>query len=961
MTDSSSPSNVSRAGTQGSVAPVPRKIVRKAIGPKLRIVFNVVLALLATIGANSAYLAGVTFLQWWTAQTYEDVFYSWMFLGHIVLGLLIVVPFLIFGIIHMLNTKDRKIRRTVMIGYALFSVCILVLVSGFLLMRIDGLIELRSPTGRSFVYWAHVATPLISGWLYGMHRLVGPKMRWKQGLVWAGLAVGAAVGMVYWQSQDPREWNVVGPKEGTKYFEPSLARTATGNFISAETLDMNDYCLKCHKDSHADWAKSAHRFSSFNNPAYLASVAETREVSFKRDGNVQGSRFCAGCHDPVPFFSGAFDDPKFDMLNHPTSQSGISCTVCHAITHVNSSVGNADYTIEEPIHYPFAKSDNTILQWINNQLVKAKPSFHKKTFLKPLHKSSEFCGACHKVNLPFSLNHYKDWLRGQNHYDSWLLSGVSGHGTRSFYYPEKAQVNCNGCHMPLEASGDFGAKYFDESGQLKIHNHLYPSANSGLNWLTNNDDVIKSHDDFLKGIMRVDLFGVREGGTIDGDLTAPLRPEVPTLKPGNSYLLETVIRTVRMGHHFTQGTTDSNEIWLEVSVKAGDQQIGASGMMEEDNSVDPWSHFVNNFMLDRHGNRIDRRNAQDIFVPLYVHQIPPGAGQTVHYSFTMPEAVNAPVTAKVRLLYRKFDSTYMDFVDRKTKELGRPIRGHKDGEKYRNELPILVLAEDQVTFPVEGVSGEVTNAKREVPEWQRWNDYGIGMFLKGKAALKQATEAFTHVETLNRYDGPLNLARTLVAEAGPGQLDAAAVAIQRAAAFKDPPAPPWTMAWLSGVINRQQGALEDAESNFRQALEYRTEETVKRKFDFSRDYEVINLLGQTVFDRALQIRDESRLDERTARLKEAVEIFERTLAIDSENVDAHYNLSQLYAQLDDQAKAAEHQAQHEKYKIDDTARGEAVSKARQKYPAADFASEALVIYDLQRQKPGEAKTVKNSP
>ena len=384
-------------------------------------------------------------------------------------------------------------------------------------------------------------------------------------------------------------------------------------------------------------------------------------------------------------------------------------------------------------------------------------------------------------------------------------------------------------------------------------------------------------------------------------------------------------------------------------------------MMEEDNSVDPWSHFVNNFMLDRHGNRIDRRNAQDIFVPLYVHQIPPGAGQTVHYSFTMPEAVNAPVTAKVRLLYRKFDSTYMDFVDRKTKELGRPIRGHKDGEKYRNELPILVLAEDQVTFPVEGVSGEVTNAKREVPEWQRWNDYGIGMFLKGKAALKQATEAFTHVETLNRYDGPLNLARTLVAEAGPGQLDAAAVAIQRAAAFKDPPAPPWTMAWLSGVINRQQGALEDAESNFRQALEYRTEETVKRKFDFSRDYEVINLLGQTVFDRALQIRDESRLDERTARLKEAVEIFERTLAIDSENVDAHYNLSQLYAQLDDQAKAAEHQAQHEKYKIDDTARGEAVSKARQKYPAADFASEALVIYDLQRQKPGEAKTVKNSP
>ena len=27
---------------------------------------------------------------------------------------------------------------------------------------------------------------------------------------------------------------------------------------------------------------------------------------------VKASRWCAGCHDPVPFFSGAFDDPKFD-------------------------------------------------------------------------------------------------------------------------------------------------------------------------------------------------------------------------------------------------------------------------------------------------------------------------------------------------------------------------------------------------------------------------------------------------------------------------------------------------------------------------------------------------------------------------------------------------------------------------------------------------------------------------
>src|SRR5207245_2591682 len=166
-----------------------------------------------------------------------------------------------------------------------------------------------------------------------------------------------------------------------------------------------------------------------------ASVRGTRKVGLQRDGNVRAGRWCAGCHDPVPFLSGAFDDPNFDDVNHPTALAGITCTVCHAMTNINSTIGNGAYTIEEPQHYPLAYSDNGILQWINNQVVKAKPDFHKKTFLKPFHKTAEFCSTCHKVSIPMALNHYKEFLRGQNHYDSYLLSGVSGHGARSFYYP----------------------------------------------------------------------------------------------------------------------------------------------------------------------------------------------------------------------------------------------------------------------------------------------------------------------------------------------------------------------------------------------------------------------------------------------------------------------------------------------------------------------------------------------
>ena len=69
-------------------------------------------------------------------------------------------------------------------------------------------------------------------------------------------------------------------------------------------------------------------------------------------------------------------------------------------------------------------------------------------------------------------------------------------------------------------------------------------------------------------------------------------------------------------------------------------------------------------MLDRKGNRIDRRNAEDIFVPLYNHQIPPGAGQTVHYALEIPQDLDGPVELELKLNYRKFDKGYLDLYQR---------------------------------------------------------------------------------------------------------------------------------------------------------------------------------------------------------------------------------------------------------------------------------------------------------
>lgn len=933
------------------VNPPKRKYVR-AVGPRLRILLGVIFGLVAILGANSAYLLSITVLENVTGHLYQNYFYQMMFLAHLVLGLLLLLPVIIFGIAHLKNSWNRPNKRAVRVGYALFGVSLVLLFSGVALMRVEGF-EIKNPNLRSASYWAHVITPLLTVWLYILHRLAGPRIKWKVGLSWAGAVAVVVIAMVFLHAQDPRKWNVAGPKEGKKYFEPSLARTATGNFIPARTMMMDDYCMKCHKDAYQGWFHSAHHFSSFNNEPYLFSVRETRKVALERDGNVKAARWCAGCHDVVPFFSGAFDDPNFDDVNHPTSQAGITCTACHSITHVASPRGNADYTIEEPIHYPFAFSTNEFLQFINNQLVKAKPEFHKKTFLKTdVHKSALFCSTCHKVSIPHELNKYKEFLRGQNSYDTFLLSGVSGHNARAFYYPPKAQLNCNGCHMPLQQSEDFGARFNGTNNNLTIHNHLFPSANTGIAHLRKEPEIVKAHQDFLKGSLRVDIFGIKEGGTIDAPIVGPLRPQVPALKRGQKYLLEVVLRTLKLGHPFTQGTADSNEIWVDGKLTSGGKLIGRSGGLGAFNSVDPWSHFINVYMLDRNGNRIDRRNPQDIFTPLYNHQIPPGAARIAHFEFTVPENLDAPLEIDMKLQYRKFDTIYMQ---------------HVKGKNFTNDLPITTVAADKIVFPIEGVSSSLTNTPSAIDPWQRWNDYGIALFLEGntgseKGELIQADEAFANVEKLGRADGPLNAARVYLKE---GRLDDAVKALDRAVKF-NPPAPRWTVAWLSGMVNKQNGYLDEAIKQFRSVLEDRYPELDQRDFDFSWDYEVINELGQTYFERSkLERANQGKQKE---FLDLAVERFNRTLEIDPENATAHYNLGLIHAQLGNPQKVEFHRKEHEKYRPDDNARDRAIAIHRSKNPAADHAAQSIVIYNLQRSgayelnaAPSQAAAPKSAP
>ena len=311
--------------TAAPPAAAPRRRFVQVVGPRLRPLLLFVLVLFSLLAANSAYLGGVTLLEWYRAQTYQDWFYQIMFLAHLGLGLLLVVPFLVFGTIHLKRALPRPNRRAVKAGLALFGAGLVVLVSGVLLLRL-GVFEIRDPGVRGVAYWAHVVAPLACAWLFVLHRLAGKAIRWRAGFAIVGLSGLAAAAMVLVQAQDPRAWNLAGPASGERYFYPSLARTASGGFIPAKTLMMDDYCRECHQDIHDQWSHSVHRLSLVQQSGLSLLGAQDPQGRPGARRQRAGGALVRGLPRPGPLLQRGLRRPAFDDVNHPTAQAGITCT-----------------------------------------------------------------------------------------------------------------------------------------------------------------------------------------------------------------------------------------------------------------------------------------------------------------------------------------------------------------------------------------------------------------------------------------------------------------------------------------------------------------------------------------------------------------------------------------------------------------------------------------------------------
>jgi hypothetical protein len=826
--------------------------------------------------------------------------------------------------------------------------------AGWLLLAVGtvpGLVLIRTGTPHSEFKWlyAHI---LVS--VAGMGCLLAEWMG-RRGWVSSNAAVRVVVCLVAlagigWAARYQREtrwltYHVIrnpqlppvsmdGEGDGPKGpFFPSSAQVYGGQKIPSKFFMESDSCQRCHQDIYQQWSSSAHHFSSFNNQWYRKSIEYMQDVV-----GTKPSKWCGGCHDPAVLYAGKMDTPIKQIVHTPEAQAGLGCMMCHAIADVKSTMGQGDFFLEYPKLHELAASKNPVVRYLHDTITKLNPEPHRRVFLKPFmrEQTAEFCSSCHKVHLDVPVNHYR-WIRGFNEYDNWQASGVSGQGARSFYYPPKPQ-QCADCHMPLEPSNDLG----NVAG--KVHSHRFPAANIALPTANEDAEQLKVTQDFLtSGALTVDIFAlspareVKAGATAQHEVattfavgeeaeakvtpgagaeaepvTAPLDRVHPAVRRGDAVRVDVVVRTKRVGHFFPGGTVDAYDTWLELKgVDESGQVVFWSGMVEGNGKgpVEKGAHFYRSLQVDGHGNPINKRNAWATRAVVYVRLIPPGAADTVHFRMTIPGA-NGPVGNKImltaRLCYRKFawwgtqfsftgvpdpsqpnTSVTPDYDDRKVLLTGS-LQGVSAKTEKTPDLPIVTVAQSQVSLDVLPASAPSPQPRTELrkEDWQRWNDYGIGLLLQGD--LKAAQAAFEEVTVADPQnpDGWVNIGRAALQE---GDVARARTVLEKALALS--PDLARTHFFYAGVL-RQDGDYEGAAQHLRRVLA-----------QYPRDRVVVNNLGRVLF---LQ-----------RKYSEAVKVLQQVLAIDPEDLQAHYNLMLCYNGLGDEKMAKEHQARYLRFKADE--------------------------------------------
>lgn len=625
-------------------------------------------------------------------------------------------------------------------------------------------------------------------------------------------------------------------KFGTNPFAPSNATSSTGTFIPGEMFVASKRCGTCHTDAHAQWRQSAHG-NAFKEPFYQKNVKDIQSQK-----GIEFTRHCESCHNPPALFSGALT--KNSKVKRPFDDDGVSCISCHSIQSV-SGQGIGGYTMGEPAL--LVKEDGTrLLTAVTDQQILDDVPSHRRAMMRPLLKTPEFCGACHKSQVPKELNDYK-FLRAFMVADELQQSSFSKESPHPFYVRDKE--TCNTCHMKREP-----APLFDVSAKKgTLVSHRWAASNTAIPTFYKWPDQLQAVTKFLEDDkLGVDIFALhrKAAGASKEELIAPVNRSNFSLAAGDELIADVVITNKNIGHSFPPELRDFYEAFLEFQVSdSSGRVLYQSGFIKPNGYLDESAHNYKTYLVKADGTYNDKHFIWRTRIFAQNNQIQSGRSDVARYQFKIPGDIKDGIRLTARLKYRRFTRVFSDYV------LGKSV-----------DYPIVTMATTDYLLKIGANSAIAFNPadKTAVPDWRRWNNYGIALFDQRQYPL--AIEAFTRVAELDEKYKPFALTNRAMAYIELEQIDEAANLLDSVVK-----AYPTNLraVYQQARVFMKRGLLDLAEQNIRQVVAA-----------YPRDRMSLQQLGELCKIK----RDYDG----------ALECFQRILAIDPEDLGAHYNLMLIY-------------------------------------------------------------------
>jgi len=633
---------------------------------------------------------------------------------------------------------------------------------------------------------------------------------------------------------------------------PGNAAAVGNEFIPPSAFLSADYCGRCHQEAYAQWRQALHS-NSFRTPFYRTSV----NILLRTKG-IEYTRHCDSCHNPIAVLSGGLTQDS--QVDRAFDQDGLTCTTCHSIQKLESTNGNGSFVMGVPA-VMVDEEGKRIPGAVPDDEIRRHPDRHSRAVMQAFYRTSEFCAACHKANLPNPLNDYK-FIRAFTAYDEWQNSKFSNRNPLTFY--AAGFTTCQDCHMQRAALQltDDGAKH----GTLA--SHRWPAGNTAVPFYYGFTEQLQKTIEFLKSgsYLNVDLFGFQKAGEA---LTAPIGSVPFQLSAGEVVQMLVVIQNKNIGHSLVPEVRDLYEPWVEFQVTdAAGRDIDHSGFLKPGGSLDERAHSFTNRPVDMGGEFVDNHKVWTIHSVAYDNTIQAGRSALVRYEFRIPADAKGPLTVTARVNYRHFRQSYLDNI------FG------KDHPAY----PVVELASRTRVFKL-GANPPGGREKMDNADWMRWNNLGIAYLDQLQYA--DAMHAFEQVLKLrpDYADAYINIALTYLewekyAEARPGLEKALQLSPNNGRAL-----------YYLALVERREGHRDEEVADLQRVVE---------QYPQSRDAR--RELGIAYYQRH--------------SYEDAREQFEQLQAIDPDDLAAHYNLAVLYRRMGMKDQAAAQAAMFATRQID---------------------------------------------